>query len=238
MKELILANTKAKAPSHVLKQKLTRYLNRFDLRLLDLLLWHGDGQHAILHGSLDLLHLGILWEPEPPQELPAAALNTVPRVILLLVFSGALTAYLKDVALFHLDLDLLFLDSWKIGLEHMGFRGFFPVDASRGKGGGVRREGEGGGGAGEGETFEWVPQVEREGVEEVVPPGDRHCYDCCLIKRQERSNKTIVKSSFLSSVLNWISLSVFLLKQTEGTAGDFIETEEKKGWVEDGPGAF
>jgi len=60
-------------------------LDGLDLGLLDLLLGHGDGEHAVLHGGLDLLRLGVLRQPEPAQELAAAAFHPVPPVVLLLL---------------------------------------------------------------------------------------------------------------------------------------------------------
>ena len=35
-------------------------LDGLDLGLLDLLLGHGDGEHAVLYGRADLLRLGVL----------------------------------------------------------------------------------------------------------------------------------------------------------------------------------
>ncbi|GAB2221616.1 hypothetical protein Droror1_Dr00012801 [Drosera rotundifolia] len=45
------------------------------VRLLLLHLRNRDGQHSVLYRGLDLIQLGVLWEPEPAMELPAAPLT-------------------------------------------------------------------------------------------------------------------------------------------------------------------
>ena len=61
---------------------LTSGFNSLDFRFLRLYFWNSNSENTVLHQSLNLIHLRILWQPETPQELATAALNTVPRVIL------------------------------------------------------------------------------------------------------------------------------------------------------------
>jgi hypothetical protein len=155
-------------------------LDGLDLGLLDLLLGHGDGEHAVLHGRLDLLRLGVLRQPEPAHELPAAALHPVPLVVLLLLLLAPLAADLEHVAVLDLHLHLLLLETRDVGLEHVGLRGLLPVDARAGEcrgvgvGGNAREEAAAAAGA-EGEALEGVPEVEGEGVEHVAAADQRHC---------------------------------------------------------------
>jgi hypothetical protein len=160
-------------------------LDRLDVGLLGLLLRHGDGEHAVLHGRTDLLRPGVLRQAEPAQELAAAALHAVPGVRLLLLLLAALAADLEHVAVLQLHLHLLLLQPRHVGLEHVRLRRLLPVDASAGEGGRLRA----GGGASErgeqaaaaaasraeGKALEGVPEVEGEGVECASTANQRHC---------------------------------------------------------------
>jgi hypothetical protein len=163
------------------RRALTGDLNGLDFRLLDILLGHSDGEHAVLHGCLDLLRLGILRQPEPAKELAAAALHPVPLVVLRLLLLVALAADLEDVAVLDLHLHFLLLQPWDIGLEHVRLRNFLPVDARAGEGRylGVRRGAreEAAAAGAEGEALEGVPEVEGEGVEHVAAADQRHGWD-------------------------------------------------------------
>ncbi|KAJ6762108.1 hypothetical protein OIU74_024732 [Salix koriyanagi] len=112
----------------------TRDFNGLDIRFLNFLLRHSHSKHPILHRSLHLIHPGILRQPEPPQELATAPLDTVPRVILVLLLHAPLSADLKHPVILNLHLHLLLFKTRKIGLKNMGFRGLFPIDASVNKG--------------------------------------------------------------------------------------------------------
>jgi hypothetical protein len=164
-------------------------LDGFDVRFLDHLLGHGDGEHAVLHGRADLLRLGVVRQPEPAQEPAAAALHAVPGVGLLLLLLVALAADLEHVAVFDLHLHLLLLEPRHVGLEHVRLRGLLPVDAGAGEGGHLRvgaykRGEETAAAAGaQGETLEGVPEVDGEGVEHVAAADQRHCRSVggCLV---------------------------------------------------------
>uniref|UniRef100_A0A0A9GSJ7 Uncharacterized protein n=1 Tax=Arundo donax TaxID=35708 RepID=A0A0A9GSJ7_ARUDO len=148
-------------------------------------LGHGDGEHAVLEPGLHLVHLGVLRQAEPPHELAAAALDAVPRVVLVLLFLVALAADDKHVTVFHLDLHLLLLDAGEVGLEDVRLRGLLPVNAGVGKGGGVgvgrhRRDHRAE------HVVEWVPEVHGEGVEHAAAPHERHgCYSVVWMSRIE-----------------------------------------------------
>ena len=116
---------------------LTADLDGLHLRLLDLGLGHGDREHAVLQPGLHLVRLGVLRQAEPAEELAAAALDAVPLVVLVLLLLTALAADDQDVAVLHLDLDLLLLDTGEVGLEDVRLGGLLPVDARVGEGGGV-----------------------------------------------------------------------------------------------------
>jgi hypothetical protein len=169
------------------RRALARDLNGLGFRLLDLLLGHSDGEHAVLHGRLDLLRLGVLRQPEPAKELAAAALHPVPLVVLLLLLLVALAADLEDVAVLDLHLHLLLLEPWDIGLEHVRFRSLLPVDARAGEGrcrgvrSGAWEEADAAAGA-QGEALEGVPEVEGGGVEHVAAASQRHCLECLTIR--------------------------------------------------------
>ncbi|KAI8016714.1 hypothetical protein LOK49_LG05G01228 [Camellia lanceoleosa] len=70
-------------------------------------------EHPILHASLDLIHLGIPWQPESPEELLATPIHAVPLLILLLLLFAPLPAYLENSSPFHFDLHLFILYAWK-----------------------------------------------------------------------------------------------------------------------------
>ncbi|TYI92526.1 hypothetical protein E1A91_D02G076300v1 [Gossypium mustelinum] len=97
-------------------------------------LGYSDSKHPILHGSLNLIHLGILRQPEPPHELAAAPFNPVPRIILVFLLHVPLPTYLQHPIIYHFHFHFFFLKPRHIGLEHVGFRGFLPVDPGVDKG--------------------------------------------------------------------------------------------------------
>ncbi|KAF4374285.1 hypothetical protein F8388_002183 [Cannabis sativa] len=140
-------------------------LNRFDIRLLHFLLGNSDSQHSILHCSLHLIHLRILRQPEPPEELPAAAFHPVPRVILVFLLHIPLSADLQHSALLDLHLHLLLLKPWYIGLEHVSLRSFFPIDSSVNHGRSFLRDIR----DRKREVLERIPHVHREWVQNVAP---------------------------------------------------------------------
>jgi hypothetical protein len=158
-------------------------LDVLDVGLLGLLLGHGDGEHAVLHGRLDLVCLGVVRQSEPAKELAAAALHPVPPVVLLLVLLVALAADLQDVAVLNLHLDLLLPQPRHVRLEHVRFGGLLPVDPRAGKCRGLRagarqrgNEAADAAGAEGEEALEGVPEVEGEGVECVSTANQRHCW--------------------------------------------------------------
>jgi hypothetical protein len=166
------------APS---RRRLTRDLDGLHLGLLDLLLGHGDSEHAVLHGGPDLLRLSVLGEPEPAHELAAAALHAVPGVRLLLLLLVALAADLEDVAVLDLNLHLLLLQPGDVRLEHVRLRSLLPVHARAGEGrdlgAGARERGEEAAAAAAGaerEALKGIPDVEGEGVEHVAAADQRH----------------------------------------------------------------
>lgn len=153
-------------------------LDGLDVGLLNFLLGDSHSEDAVLHGGLDLVNLGVLRQPEPPEELAAAPLHAVPLVVLLLLLLVPLAADLKDPAFLHLHFHLLLLHPGEVGLEDVGIGRLFPVDAGVGEGGGFAREAgarlaQGAKGV-EGEALEGVENVEREGIKDVAAPHDRH----------------------------------------------------------------
>ncbi|KAL8051243.1 hypothetical protein ABFX02_06G135000 [Erythranthe guttata] len=112
------------------KSKLTRDGNGLDLRFFHLLFWHGDSQHPILHRRLHLLQICILRQPESADELAGAPLDTVPLVILLLFLLASLSADLKNIPVFNLNLHFFLLQPGNIHLEQVCLRRLFPVDPS------------------------------------------------------------------------------------------------------------
>ncbi|KAK3028601.1 hypothetical protein RJ639_039944 [Escallonia herrerae] len=88
-----------------------RNVNGLHIRLLNLLLWNSDCQHAVLHGGLHLIHLGILRQPEPAEEPPAAPLHAAPPLVLLFLLLVPLSADLEHSAFLDLHLHLLLLQT-------------------------------------------------------------------------------------------------------------------------------
>lgn len=158
-------------------QTSTGDLDGLHLRHLHLVFGHRDGEHAVLHARLHLIHLGVLRQPEPPQEPPAAPLHPVPLVVLLLLLLPApLPADLEHPAVLHLHLHLLLLHPREVRLEHVRLRRLLPVDSGVGDGPRLARQrlGEGAEGV-EGEAMEGVvEEVKGEGVEDVAAPDDGH----------------------------------------------------------------
>jgi len=107
----------------------TSKFNGFHIRLLDLHLRNSDRKNPILHRPFHLLHLHIFRQPEPPHELAAATLHSMPRVVLVFLLLIPLSADLEHSVIFYLNLHLLLLQPRKIGLEHVGFWGLLPVDS-------------------------------------------------------------------------------------------------------------
>ncbi|KAJ8457977.1 hypothetical protein OPV22_030903 [Ensete ventricosum] len=122
----------SKTPDIVCRSS-TGDLDGLHLRLLlRLLLGHRHGQDPVLHGRLHLIHLGILRQPEPPQELVAL-------LLLLLLLLAPLAADLEDPAFLH----LLFLHPRQVGLEDVRLGGLLPIYAGVGEGGSLAHEAEG-----------------------------------------------------------------------------------------------
>ncbi|KAG6681264.1 hypothetical protein I3842_13G083800 [Carya illinoinensis] len=69
---------------------------------------NGNSENPVFHRSLNLIHLCILWLPEPPQELATAALHPVPGVV-------------SHSVVFNFSLHFLLLEPREIRLEHVGF---------------------------------------------------------------------------------------------------------------------
>ncbi|GER39512.1 5-hydroxytryptamine receptor 2A [Striga asiatica] len=138
-----------------------RDVDGLDLRLLHLLFRHRHSQHAVLHSRLHLIKLGILRQTETAEELAGTPLHTVPPVVLLHLLLAPLPTNLQHTTILHLDLDLLFLQSGHIHLEHVSLRRLLPVDPRVGH----RRDFSGRGrrvrdGAREREAFEWIPKIQ------------------------------------------------------------------------------
>ncbi|QHN91667.1 17.3 kDa class I heat shock protein [Arachis hypogaea] len=85
------------------------------------------GQHAILHSCPDLIHISILGQPEPPNELARTSLHAVPPVILLLLLPAPLTTYLQHPPVLNLHLHFFLLQPRKIHIEHVRLRSLLPV---------------------------------------------------------------------------------------------------------------
>ncbi|KAF3772077.1 hypothetical protein EJ110_NYTH58817 [Nymphaea thermarum] len=144
-------------------------LDRLDFRLLDLLLGHGHGEDAVLHRCPHLIHLSVLRQPEPAEELALATLDAVPAIVLLLDLLAPLAADLKDAALLDLHLHLLLLDARKVGLKDVGFGRLLPIDLSVGECRGLTAAEERTGiGNGAREALEGIPDIERERIEVIA----------------------------------------------------------------------
>ena len=156
-------------------------LDRLHLRLLHLLLRHGDRQHAVFHGRLHLIHLGILRQPEPPQETATAAFDAVPVICLLLQVSGSLAADLQHSPLL-LHLHLFLLQPRQIRLEHVRLRRLLPVDVRVGEGGRLRRPRRGPQLRHRPERVEeGIPHVQRERIEHAAPASKQTGHDRHLL---------------------------------------------------------
>lgn len=111
--------------------KSTRYLNGLGVRLLHLHFWDSHSEHPIFYGSLYLIHLGIFWQPKATLELAAAPLNTMPFVVLLLLFFVLLPTDLQDSAIlnFDFDFDFFLFQPGKVSLKNVSFRVLLPANA-------------------------------------------------------------------------------------------------------------
>ncbi|WRX32173.1 hypothetical protein QQP08_024660 [Theobroma cacao] len=98
------------------------------ITFLHFLLRDGNCKNPILHGSLNLIHLPFLRQPEPPHELATATLNPVPGVVLVFLLNIPFSADLEHPVIFNLDFYFFCLEPWKVSLEYVSFRGFLPVD--------------------------------------------------------------------------------------------------------------
>ncbi|KAK3031073.1 hypothetical protein RJ639_035104 [Escallonia herrerae] len=112
---------------------MARNVDGFNNRLLRLLLGDSDSQHAVLHGSLHLIHLRVLRQPEPSEETAAAPLHAVPHIGCLFLLLVPLPADLQDPPFLHLHLHFLLLHSRQVRLEHVRLRGLLPVDGGAGE---------------------------------------------------------------------------------------------------------
>ncbi|XXG61720.1 hypothetical protein AAC387_Pa05g0259 [Persea americana] len=134
-------------------------------RLLNMLLGHSYSDYSILHASFGLIHLGILRQPELPQEFAAAPLKPVPLIVLLFFLSASLSAYLQDPPFFEFDFHIFLLQTWKVSFEDMSFWGLLPVYPGIGRSGCLPvHVGIGKCIVIEWESLEGIPNVKREGV--------------------------------------------------------------------------
>ncbi|ONK63304.1 uncharacterized protein A4U43_C07F13590 [Asparagus officinalis] len=114
-------------------------------------------------------------KPEPPQELAAAPLDSMPLVILLLLLLAPLSADLQNSSFLHLNLHLFLLHPRKIGLEDVSLRRLFPVDAGVRKGRGLAESAAGTRTISERArrverpALKGIPDIEGERVENVAP---------------------------------------------------------------------
>nr|ACU13976.1 unknown [Glycine max] len=109
---------------------LTRDLNVLHISLLNLFLGNSDSENPIFHRSLHFIHFCILRQSEPPHELAAATLHAMPRVIPIFLLNVPLSAYLKNLIIFNLNLHFLLLQPWNISLEYVCFWGLLPIHTS------------------------------------------------------------------------------------------------------------
>ncbi|KAF4374289.1 hypothetical protein F8388_002187 [Cannabis sativa] len=184
-------------------------LNRFDIRLFDFLLGNSDSQHSILHCSLHLIYLRILRQPEPPEELPAAAFHPVPRVVLVFLLHIPLSADLQHSSLLDLHLHLLLLKPWYIGLEHVSLRSFFPVNSSVNHGRSFLRDIR----DREREVFERIPHVHGEWVENVAPPTTKQAWNhshFSFVYRNLKNLERLFRYFLTHSITNRLSFGSFL----------------------------
>ena len=72
-------------------------------------LGNGEGEDSVLELAADAVGVGILRQAEPAQEGAALPLGAVPLVVLVLLLLHPLAAYLQDLTLLHLHLQVLFL---------------------------------------------------------------------------------------------------------------------------------
>ncbi|KAJ4971158.1 hypothetical protein NE237_004257 [Protea cynaroides] len=103
------------------------------------------------------IHLSILREPEPAEELAAATLHTVPHIILLFHLFAPLPTDLKDASLLHLHLLFFLLEPRKVSLGDVGFRSLFPIDSGVKECFGIASA----------RSPEWIPIAKREWVEQI-----------------------------------------------------------------------
>ncbi|KAK2966430.1 hypothetical protein RJ640_025978 [Escallonia rubra] len=134
-------------------------------------LGNSDSQHAVLHGSLHLIHLRVIRQPEAAEEPAAAPLHAVPPVVLLFLLPVPLPADLEDPPFLHLHLHFLLLQPRQVRLEHVRLRCLLPVDPRVGH----RRRVAGEfpargreGAAGVREVLKGIPDIKRKGVEDVA----------------------------------------------------------------------
>ncbi|BAT73693.1 hypothetical protein VIGAN_01120700 [Vigna angularis var. angularis] len=150
---------------------LTRNLNGLDFRLLNIFLGNSNSKNTILHRSLHFIHFCILRQSEPPQELPTATLHTMPRIVLIFLLNVSLTAYLKNLIIFYLNLHFLLLQSWNLSLEHVCLWRLLPVHTGTHK---CRifstrfRERK---------ILEGIPHIQREWIIDVAPSSTEQTWN-------------------------------------------------------------
>ena len=81
-------------------------------------LWDSDSEHTILHSRLHLLQLGILREPEAPQEAPLQTFHPVPSIRRACLLFLALPADLQHVPFLHLHLHFLLTQTYIYDLSY------------------------------------------------------------------------------------------------------------------------
>ncbi|MFS8012888.1 hypothetical protein Hanom_Chr14g01326311 [Helianthus anomalus] len=118
----------------VLCSNLSRNINSLHRGLFHFRLRHRHRQYTVLHRRLHLIHFRILRQPKPPQKLPRAPLHPMPLIILLLIFSAPLSAYLQHSTFFNLHLHLLLLQPRQVCLEDVSLWCLLPVDSGIGYG--------------------------------------------------------------------------------------------------------
>ncbi|GMN60727.1 hypothetical protein TIFTF001_029814 [Ficus carica] len=107
----------------------------FLLLLLRFLFFRNSNhQNPITHRSLDLIDLGVLGQSKLPQEAATCSLPAVPLVFCLLLFFVPVCADVDNPPVTDFEVDVLFCEAWKIDLEDVGVRSFFPVHLGGGNG--------------------------------------------------------------------------------------------------------
>jgi hypothetical protein len=98
-------------------------------------LWYGDGEHAVVERGLHVVRAGVGRQPHDAQEALGAALDAVPPVVLLRVLGGGgalpLPADPEHLLLLHLHLHLVAPHAGEVCHEHVRRWRLLPVHARR-----------------------------------------------------------------------------------------------------------